>query len=220
MLLRHVQGRSATLRKTLYVGSTATNPTPDSATVTITRADGTVVISDQAAADEGTGVFSVTLTPAQTALLDRLTVVWTATFAGFAQTFKDTVEIVGDTFFTIAEARQVPPLNNATQFPDDKIIAVRTRIEQRMEKLLGWACVPRYEYERVSSYGEGPVRLRWPYLRAVRSISVAGVAYTAPEIAFVTGQDGFLYNSTSSRGYWPAGWSNMIVGYEHGQRHD
>jgi len=210
---RIIQGRSATLRHTFYSGATPTDPVPDVATVAVTReSDGTVLVGPTVT-DEGAGVVSTTLTPAHTALLDRLSVVWTATFAGQSQTFTDTVEVTGDVYFTIAEARAVKPLDNVTNYPDAKIVAARTRIEQRFEKILGYACVPRYERGAVSSYGNGPVRLR-PFVRTVRSVSVAGVAYTSTELALLTNADGFLYNGTSS---WPAGWSSVVVGYEHGK---
>jgi hypothetical protein len=104
-LVRIVQGRSATLSHTFLTGSTATDPTPDTATVTVTRADGTTFVPTASVDNSATGVASITFTPAETALLDRWTLTWTATFGGQAQTYKDTVEVAGDVLFTIAQAR-------------------------------------------------------------------------------------------------------------------
>jgi hypothetical protein len=104
-MIRIVRGRSAELSYTFYVDGNATDPTPDSASVSITRADGSTLTPSASVDNSGVGVVSITLTPAETALLDTLTVTWTATFAGQAQTFVDTVEVAGDVLFTIAEAR-------------------------------------------------------------------------------------------------------------------
>jgi hypothetical protein len=88
-LQRIAQGRSATLTHTFLSGGVAADPIPDTATYTITRADGTTLAASSAT-EAGTGKVTVTLTPAQTALLDTLTVTWTATFGGQSQPFADT----------------------------------------------------------------------------------------------------------------------------------
>jgi hypothetical protein len=67
---RIVRGRSATLTHTFYSDAAATDPSPDVTTVTITRADGTAVVTAAATTEAGTGVVTYTVTPAQTALLD------------------------------------------------------------------------------------------------------------------------------------------------------
>src|SRR4051812_24613083 len=106
---RIVQGRSATLAQTFQSNGIFTDPSPDTATVTITRDDGTTVVSGATATDAGTGQVTYTVTPAQTALLDGWTVTWTATFGGQAQTFKQRVEVAGDVLFSVADALAVAP---------------------------------------------------------------------------------------------------------------
>src|SRR5215217_5884268 len=101
---RIAQGRSATLTHTFYVDGVATNPSPDTATVAITRADGTALVPAGAVTDAGTGVVTLTLTPTETALLDTLKVTWTASFGGQSQGFTDYVEVAGGFLFSLSQA--------------------------------------------------------------------------------------------------------------------
>src|SRR5215207_1938878 len=121
-LLRAVAGRSYTLTKTLYSGSTATDPTPDIATATATRwSDGTAV--DPVVSDAGVGKVALTWTPAQLATLDRLTVITQAAFGGQTQTYRDYLEVCGGVYFTIAEARAAGVSSSRS---DEDIAAMRT----------------------------------------------------------------------------------------------
>jgi hypothetical protein len=225
---RIVRGRSATLTHTFYSSATATDPTPDSATVTITRADGTVLVNAATATEAGTGKVTYTVTPAQTALLDKWTVDWVATFGGQSQTFRTFVEVAGDVLFTLSEARALKPLDNTTTYTNDTVIAMRTSVEQAIEEACGVAFVPRYELETVSAggssywgggysygpggYGPNGLPLKWPKIRAVRSATDSGTVLTAGELAGLSWtESGILYG----RG-WTGGYGNVLVGYEHG----
>jgi hypothetical protein len=161
---RIVRGRSATLEQTFYSGAAAIDPDPDAATVTITRADGTPVVTAAPTVEVGVGVVSYTLTPAQTALLDTLTVTWTAHMGGQDQAFTDTVEIAGDMLFRIAAIRTLPGLSDPVAYPEGTLRDARLLAEQLIETECGRAFVPRYWYGRVDGY-------RWPFadVRAVRS---------------------------------------------------
>jgi hypothetical protein len=216
---RIARARSSTLTHTFYVDGVATNPTPDTATVTVTRADGTALYTNAATTDAGVGAFSFTLTPTDTALLDRLTVGWTATFGNQLQTVNRTVEVAGDFLFAIIEAQAIK-LGNTTlgsQFTVAKIVEMRTLVEMALEDACGVAFVPRYERERVSADGYH-LRVKWPKVRAVRSASHTATdgttitALTSTELASVVGTPGGLYYPNR----WTTGWSNMTVGYEHG----
>ncbi len=204
------RGNSATLSHTFYVDGVATNPTPDAATVTITRDDGTVLVNAAAATEAGAGIVTYTLTPAQTALLDTLTVSWTATFGGQSQAFTDVVEVVGGFLFSISEARALKPLDN-TQYTIAQIINTRTLVEEALEDACGVAFVPRYRRETVSGDGGATVVLSRPRVTAVRSVKHDGVAIT--DLATVV-------PSSSGIPYYPSGWTrgygNYEVAYEHG----
>lgn len=210
---RIVKGLSATLQHTFYVDGVATNPTPDTATVTITRDDGTAVVTAQPATEAGTGVVSYTLTPAQTVPLDVLTVSWTATFGGQAQVFTDTVEVAGGVLFTIAQARALNALSNATTYPAAAIAEARTYVESELEHACGVAFVERYRRETVNGSGGVNLMLSMPRVTAVRSVTLDGAAITVGELADIApGPGGSLYNPAG----WTAGFSNYEVVYEHG----
>lgn len=208
-LTRIVAGRSATLSHTFESNGTATDPSPDSATVAITRADGSTLTPAAAVDNSGNGVASITLTPAETALLDTLTVTWTATIGGYAQTFVDTVEIAGDVLFTIGEARRVKPLDQA-RYTAEEIVAMRTTVEDAIEEWTG-ALVPRYTQETLSGTGGSALRLSKPFVRQIRQVTVDGVPLTSTQLAGLATDGTFLHGM-----YWTSGHRNITVGYEHG----
>jgi hypothetical protein len=201
------QGLASTIQVELYRAGALENPSPDSATVTITASDGTVLVSSATADDEGTGVFAYTLSPAQTATLDTLTAAWTVEFDGVAQTVQTTVEIVGGFIVSLHELAGV--LTSLTQA---QLAEKRVRIEQRLEKALRYACVPRYSLEtRYSRAGDILTRHRF---RAVRSIVVL-----RPNMADWTLSGGQLANLSVEpwgvRGVPAVG--TVRIGYEHGR---
>lgn len=203
MLTRIIQGRAATISHTFYQDSTPIDPSPDEATVTITRDDGTTIVDEQPADSTGAGVVSYPLTPTETALLDRLKVTWTATLDGQPQSFTDTVEIAGDVLFTIPQLRATSTaLQDAGRYPESELITMRTTVEDAIESELGYALVPRYARSRtVRDY----LRLN-PYVRAIRSVTsnttpVDTSMLTFSDTGFVTGYR----------------WGGVVdVAYEHG----
>lgn len=211
------RGRSETITHTFYSDGVATNPSPDSATVTITRDDGTVLVNAAAATDTGAGTVSYPLTPTQTALLDILTVEWTATFGGQSQVFTDYVEVVGGFLFTIAEARSRSPLGNTATYSTADIISRRIIVEQEIEDACGVAFVPRYGREQLAGTGTFNLILSRPRITAIRSITNAGIALSSAELATIV-------SSSAGVLYYPAGWTpgvgstyaNYDVIYEHG----
>lgn len=213
---RIVRGRSATLTHTFYSDGSPTNPSPDSATVTITNDAGTAVVTNQATTDTGTGTVSYTVTPTQTANLDLWTVDWTATFGGQSQVFTDYVEIVGDVLFTIAEARAITPLNNTTTYPTALITTMRTRVEQALEDACGVAFVPRYRRELVSGIGTTRAVLSMPRVTAIRSTTLDGTSIGATALAtLIPNLGGVVYYPTG----WTAGYGNYSIAYEHGHEY-
>lgn len=210
---RIVQGRSATLTHTFYVDATAADPSPDSATVVITRvSDGSTLTGIGTVDTSGVGTATVTLTPAHTALLDTLNVVWTATFGGQSQTFTDIVEVAGGYLCDLAELRA--PFTSTTAYPTAKLADIRTEAEQRLEKACGRAFVPRYKLER-QSYNGGWITTK-PDLRTVRSLTVDGTVYTADDIANLTLENGIGWVSLNRYGWGCRSSLPITIGYEYG----
>jgi hypothetical protein len=209
---RIVQGLSATLSHTFYVDGIATDPSPDAASVTITRDDGIELVTAGVAVNAGVGVASYTLTPLHTVELDVLTVAWTATVGGQSQVFTDIVEVVGGNLFTIAQARALSPLNDTTKYPTAAIVDARTMVESSLEDACGVAFVPRYDRRVFSGWGTSTLLLP-PRTRRIRSVSVAGVPLGAPAVSTMllmpTGE--LYYPSAFGRGV-----ANLEIAFEHG----
>jgi hypothetical protein len=98
---------------TYAVDGVATDPVPDSATVTITRADGTVLHTNAATTNAGTGVFTYSLSVSDTSLLDVLTLEW---HIG-TQTFTTKVQVQGGFYFTISRGQGAAVSSRASPPP-------------------------------------------------------------------------------------------------------
>lgn len=208
-MIRVVRGLSATLSHTFYVDGVATDPAPDAATITITRDDGIVIVSGANTTNAGTGIVTYTLTPTDTALLDRLVVAWTATIGGQVQTFRDVVEVAGDVLFTIAQAKATDGLQNKTPA---QIVEKRTLVESLLEQACGVAFVPRYGKITLSGNSRAVIMLP-PRVTAVRSVLLDGVAVAPSYLSTMRVlASGELYYPA----YWAAGYANYTIAYEHG----
>lgn len=200
---RILQNTAGSIGVEVYVADTLTDPSPDSATVQIDRADGTnLVPAGTSAINVGTGEFAYNLTPAQTALLDRLTAYWTVTLSGQVQTLKTRHEIAGEFLVSAAALRADSALEDQAAYPDKVLTALRAKAERALEQACGVAFVPRYEYERVYAPEGDWLPVRWRRVRAVRTLD--GAASTAS-------LRGGAIRWTSS--YDAA---DVTIGYEHG----
>jgi hypothetical protein len=210
---RVLRNASAVLTVTLSVDGAPADPSPDSATVVLVNTVGTELYNGLAS-DDGTGVFSLPLTPAMTASLDTLTAVWTMVYGSETQILTTTAEIVGGFLFTVAEARALSPLDNTTNFSTADIIATRTAVEQAIEQAAGVAFAPRYALESYSGDGSWSLMLRRPLPSAVRSVTIGGAAVAAGTLTgLALSTSGELYSTALA---WTYGRSNILIGYEHG----
>jgi hypothetical protein len=184
---------------------------PGTVTLGITRADGTsLVAAGTATSGSGTNPRTFNLTTTHTALLDSLKVTWTSTLKG---TLVSYVEVVGGFLFNLndlsAEVTDSTSSYTAAQMADS-----RTYAETQLERACGRAFVPRYTTETFNGDCSSSLVLRWPNIRAVRSVMVDGVAYTVGQLA------GLAFNPsgilTNTLGTWSLGASNITVSYEHG----
>lgn len=201
---RTLQNTPYTASVTLYAGTVATDATPDSATVVVTRADGTAVTSGSAA-EGGTGKYNFSMTPTQMALLDTLRFHWTATIGGNPSTVDTFVEVTGGFLCTLGDMATV-----VAGASDDVLAAERTAAEQRLEGACRVAFVPRYRRETRRCHTYGAVRVAMPYIRALRSISINGIVLSQNQLALVTIGTRMLSGLNC-----PVG-ANVIIGYEHG----
>jgi hypothetical protein len=211
-LVRVIRTAQVTLTHEFRVDEVLTDAA-GTVTATLKRLDGTTV-NAASASHPGLGTYTYVL-PGQT-LLDSLTLDWTCTLAGAAISVRDYVEIVGDHLFGLAEGRAAHPgLASLTTYPPAFLAGKRIGVEQECEDICGRAFVPRFA--RVALSGRGTDRLVAPNseIRAVRAVTVDGVAWSAPAVAAV----GFSAAGVLRRpggAIWPVGFGNVVVEYEHG----
>jgi hypothetical protein len=106
---------SSTLARTVTVDEAGTDPNPDAVTVTITRGDGTALVTNATTTNGPNGGVTYTFTPVQIAQLDNLHLEWNFTLGGFVQTVTSEVEVVGGYHFSLAQLRAFAPLNDASR---------------------------------------------------------------------------------------------------------
>lgn len=209
---RALQGAPFTSRVTFYVGSTGTNPSPDTATIEVVRANGLVLVTAGTATLNdtvtGNGVFAFTFTPVQLAELDVLELRWTATVSGQLTTLKTYLEVAGGFLCTLAAIKDKFPTKTDSELAD-----IRTAAEERLENACRRAFVPRLEVE-TRSY-RTRLRLSWPNVRVIRFASVSGVALSSNQISNLNLTVGGLVLGLP--GPSTIGYSKITVGYEHGE---
>ena len=203
-MIRILRGTPGTLFQTWYEDGAAIDP--GAVTITITRADGTDLVTSASTSGTGAAGRTYNFTQAQTNQLDTLTVTWTSATKG---TLTDTVEIVGGFLFTVAEAyaNDIPTIHTAAD-----IAAMRTTVEQEIEKACGCAFVPRYTRDTLDGPG-GPTLTLRPLVTNVRTVTANGTPFTAGDITALSyGSNGTVHSPRP----WACGTSNIVVGYEHG----
>lgn len=219
-----------TLTHTFVVGETATDPSPATATVTITKADGSAVVTAAAATHGSAGVFTYAL--AGQSALDRYAVAWTATFSGSAVTETDYLEIVGARYFNLADARASDStLSDTSKYPLAALEVARLETEAEVEQICDRAFVPSYRRVYLDGSGTSDLLLTdaaWAAagrsaadIRTIRSAKMASqyggtyTALTAGQLAacYVT-PDGSLRRTDG--GIWTEGPGTVLIEHEYG----
>ena len=190
---------------------------PGVVTVTISRADGTVIAAATATTGVGTAARTVTLTAAQTATLDRLTATWVAAGVTVATT---EIDVVAAPWFANAELRAVEAsVASEAAYPAAKVAAARLQVEAFFERCTGRRFSPGYTFQTVPGTGTADLFLPHPDLRRVRSAvlydDLAGVAVetlAAGELA------AFQPSPVGRLTRWGSTWSSrwVRVGWEWG----
>lgn len=208
---RALVGFPFTARARFYVGSTPSDPAPDSATVEVIRSDGTVLVAAGTAAindtASGSGVFALNLTTTHLALLDVLEIRWTITSGGELAPQKTYVEVVGGFLCTLADLK----VQNAT-LTDLELADLRTVSERRLEGACRQAFVPRFTVESRSPRSR--IRLAWPHIRSLRWASVGSTVLTTGQVsALNVSATGLVMGLPGAP---TTGFYRTKIGYEHG----
>lgn len=209
-LIRVLQTTQVTVTHTFKVDEQLTDAS-GAVTATLKRLDGTVVATGSAT--HGTiGVYTYVI-PSQP-LVDCLTLDWAGTVGGAAVTVRDYVEIVGGFYFDLATARRQLGLSAADWSTQD-LADKRTQVEQECDAITFRAFVPRFA--RVALSGTNTPYLGTPHgqLRSLRAVTVAGTAWSAPDVAAVGVSEAMLIRDSGA--IWPRGTRNIIAEYEYGE---
>jgi len=184
----------------------AADPSPATSTVTVTKAGGTVLVTDAATTRTGPGAFQWPATGTSQVLTtpDLLSLVWKATFSSVVTLQAAQLEVAGGVFFSLLELKNSDPA--LASFSQTQLDAARVRAESDVEQVLGFAGVPRVAVERIVADQHGVIRTSWWNMRAVRSFTVNG---TTIDVSTLTIDDPVITGS------WRAG-DVITVVYEHG----
>lgn len=217
---RILKNTAATLQATFY-SDEATVDADGAVTVTITKADGTVLVNAAAASHvgaAGSGLYQYVLAPQAT--LEQLTASWSGTFSTIPQTVTSGVEIVGGTLFSLAEARASDAsLADTTKYPTSALAAARTEVEEEFEHICGVNFFPRYRRITLDGSGTAAIWIADPLPLAIRSVKTLATdgtptSFTAAELAAIRlSRTGRIERVT---GEFASGSSNIIVEYESG----
>jgi hypothetical protein len=192
---------------------------PGTVTVGVNRADGTVLVA-AGAGTSGTGTAPRTfaLTAVQTATLDQLVATWTRT--ADSTTYQTLIEAVGGFYFDLATARASDPaLVDDVKYPDSLLQAARGAVEDEFEGICHRAFVPRYTRQAVHGTGCHDLKLPTYDLRRIRAVTQLAndgtpTAWTAGEVdAIRLDPAGLIFSPLRT---FPAGFRNVVVGWEHG----
>lgn len=200
----------AELSVSFYDGETVVDP--GTVTVTITRADGTVLVTD--AATDGSGANPRTYDLAAQSDLDLLTAVWSGDDGRKRTTF---VEIVGAFIVELADIRAGLNLTDQGKYPTYMLENAREWFTDLVTDFCGFSPVPRLAHAVIDGTGTTRARLTrsHTYVRRLRYATIDGVAVDADTLAAWELSEGFLDTGfigsllTSGRG-------TVALGYEHG----
>lgn len=184
-------------------------------TVGVVDAAGDEVLAPGTATDQGsgTGEYTVELTPAQTAQLDRFTATWSDD--GDSSTFQTTIDIVGRYWCTLVDIRALRGLDDTAKFSDTSLRNAREWVTWQIEDVCEQAFVPRFAQVTVDGPGERDLLAPNPALRALRAATHVDLdgnetALTVSEIS--VDENGWLHRTAG----WTRGRQNTRLAYEHG----
>lgn len=198
---------------TLSVTFTEPDETPISAdgnvTVTVTDAEGTVLVSNQTATEtaSGSGIYERALSAISTPT--TITAAWSGTFGGAAVTTTTTTEVVSDRLATVAQVRALEGLDDTTVFPTATLEEAIDFAEELIDDYCGSMFVQRLAVvsrPKTTAYRTS-ILLDRPFVQSLEWVQVDGVDATAS------------YELVDDRLYATSGYiatDPMVYAYVHG----
>lgn len=195
----------ATLSESWYVDGVLVDP--GVVTVTITRADGTVLAAAAATSGSGAVARTYNLAALSTGQMDRLTADWVSPTHG---TLTSYVEIVGGFYFSVSEFKARYPNDSTVQdLTASQVAEARRTAEEIIEQACNVAFVPRALTLTVSGQRSTKLALPLYLLRTIESASIDGEVQDVSDYRVAGGA---VYRWTS----WPRNPSNVAIVVTHG----
>jgi hypothetical protein len=211
-------GTSATPQYTFQVASVPTDLDSGVPVVTLTRPDGTAgpasgTVSHVGSAGSGTYSF-VVAAQADPIWFD---ITWVGTIGGQPQTRRSRVEWVGESLFTLADARAVDGGAITTAIASNQqILDKRASLADRLEQKCGVSFFPRFARETHDGDGSGLLVLDHHRATDLLSVTINGAAQpVGGYVLHPTGELEAVANYVAS-GSFAAGRGNVTVEYVHG----
>ena len=212
-------GTRADLQVACYRDGQLKNPT-GSLTCSVVDADGNSIATPSVSATDG--VLTATLTAAQTAQVNQLTVTWAGLVfdAEPAVSLVEKYEVRSSLLFTLAEARQAEnrALMSEANYPNDAMLRARDVIVEDFEDILGFDLGTRYQREVLDGSGRARLFLEHREPSALRAVSIrSGTTWSslsAGELAAIQLSGSAIVNEWRA---WPLGVANIRVSYEAGR---
>lgn len=105
-------------------------------------------------------------------------------------------------YFTTAELRTLPDVNDVARYPDARCVAAHDWIVAIIERECGTSFIETTRTETVSGAGDDGLFLSDPYVRTVTAATIDGTALTAGEVSALIVERGVVYRPNGVR--WPA----------------
>jgi len=208
-----IAGSAATLECTFHIDGTATAAgTPP--TITVTRANGTVLVDDQAMTAGATGVYTFAIPAVDNTRVDTLTLdvagTWTSVRAVSLQ-----VEVVGEPLFTLNAVRTFDGnrMSDPTAYPQAVLLRARDEIADLLASWTDVSWIPRHARYTLDGSGTSELPLNHLHVTDLIAVTVDGTAYDLDDCTIVGAASNFLSRDT---GVWPTGDRNIVVEYQHG----
>jgi hypothetical protein len=180
-------------------------------TVVVARADGTTVPT-AAIAGTGTAPRTAAIAAADIATVDRLLCVWSVNGVAFAD---DEIEVVGHPLITPDDVKALDKAMSGRTTPD--IWAAIRAVQDTAATVLQWSPVERLAVDTLDGSGWETLTLDWFRMRQVRFATVTGATIDTTDLAAIPPSPPGIAVLPSGR-VWPAGTSNVRIGYMHGTR--
>lgn len=216
---RGLKGATVRLEVTVYVDGAATTAT-GTPTYTVTRADGTALVTAQNATAAAAGVYYYDLTPAQAVRVDKLTVVLAGTWVSAAQTFTFETEIVGEPLFTLSEARafDASALVTAATYPAATILEARDQITDQLEEWTWVSWIGRHARYDLAGSGTSRLTVSHHAIQNLIAASIDNAAQTVSDVAVARFAPLLEHKTTIWASPSTSDPLNVTVEYEHGRR--